>query len=212
MADKLSLYRQTTIEIGDKRIASLAEDRKPRRVLDDIYGPVVNEALEEGLWLFALRRIELQEDPSVETEFGFTFFFNKPDDWVRTAALTADEYMDYPLLRYRDIPTGWLTDVDPIYVEYVSKDLDFGFNLGRWPALFERYVVLLLAQRIITPITQNRRTKAVDTDEHVLRALHNAKAKNAMNEAAPKFFPPGRFVTSRGGRGLGVREGRYRSG
>lgn len=212
MADKLSIYRQVTISLGDRRIQSLTEDRKPRRVLDDVYLPVVHECLENGLWNFALKRAEINESPDTETEFGYTFFFDKPTDWRRTAALSSDEYMDYPLIRYRDIPSGWLTDIDPIYVEYVSDDMDHGLNIGGWPALFERYVVLMLAQRTVESLTQNVQKKRVDIDEAVERALHSALGKDAMNEAAPKFLPPSRFVRSRGSAGLGSREGRYRAG
>ncbi len=212
MADKLSVYRQVSIEIGDRRIKDLNEDRKPRRIIDDVYLPVLHECLENGLWNFALKRVELNESPDTETEFGHTFFFDKPNDWRRTAALSADEYMDYPLIRYRDGIDGWLADIDPIYLEYVSDATTHGMNLGRWPALFERYVVLMLAQRVIEPITQNLRKKIQDLDETVKRALHDSLSKDAMNEAAPKFLPPSRFVRSRGAAGLGTREGRFRAG
>ena len=70
-------------------------------------------------------------------------------------------------------------------------------ELSRWPAAFRRYVELELASRIADRLSMGQGS-AVDAKRD--RARKNAKNRDAMNEAQPKFAPEGSWGRSRTGR------------
>jgi hypothetical protein len=70
-------------------------------------------------------------------------------------------------------------------------------ELTRWPAKFTRFVELELADRVGFKITQSE--KLVERVEGKRdKARRTALNHDAMNEANPKFAPPGSWTTSRG--------------
>lgn len=198
MTSKLDLYNAALVEIGEREIASLAENREPRRVLDSVYDAVLAQCLEEGQWNHALRTVSLTADAALTTGFGYQNVFEKPTDWLRTVGISADEFFNQPLLTYSDETAYWLSDASPIYVRYVSNDTSFGLDLTRWSSLYTNFVYLSLAQAAIRRITSNKSDKEQLTKD-VKAAKRDALAKDAMNEP-PKFMPTGSWVTSRGGR------------
>src|SRR3546814_6155120 len=97
-ATQLSLYNGALRLCGEAKLANLTEDREPRYVLDDVWDDgALRHCLQQGLWNFAMRTVEAEYSPSVEPSFGFRRAFDKPTDWVRTAAMASDEYFRCPL-------------------------------------------------------------------------------------------------------------------
>lgn len=196
MTDKLGIYNGCLFELGERKLASLTEDREPRRVLDQLYDRVVAKALEEGQWNFAERTVSLTPDPSVTTQFGYTNAFSKPIDLVRISGISSSEFIDSePLNYFQDDGLYWYANCDPLYVKYVSNDTNYGLNLGLWPQTFARFVELDLADRACIRITQNENKKAGLT-----KLLKQAK-RDAMNKDAargPSLQPPaGNWVKAR---------------
>jgi hypothetical protein len=204
---RLSLYNGALRVIGERKLATLAENREPRRMLDDAWdNNVVTRALEAGDWLFAMRSMMYDYSPSVEPDFGFRRAFNKPDDYVRTSAVASDEYFMNPLTSrgYADEAGFWFSDLDTIYVKYVSKDASFGLDYSRWPQTFVRYLEALMASEIVMPLKQSQ-TEWERVQGLVRDMLAEAKSNNAMAEGA-KFPPASSWVRSRmGGLGWGRR-------
>ncbi len=198
MATKLGLYNAALTEIGDRQLASLAENREPRRVLDAVYDDVVDDCLEAGQWNFAIRTVRLDADPDVTPGFGFTKVFDKPDDWVRTVGLSTDPYLSTALARYADEAGIWAADEDPIYVRYVSDDAAWGGDLTRWPRSFTRFAELSLALRVVERLTQNA-SKSEVLARAVRTARRNALNKDAMNDATPRRPPTGGWARARAG-------------
>lgn len=196
MASKLNLFNAALREIGETKLASLVEARGPRYALDDVYDDALLYCLEQGQWNFAMRTVEIESAPAIDPTFGFTYAFEKPDDWIRTCGLSASDTMNIPLERYEDEGAYWYADVDPIYVRYVSSDSDYGLDLTLWPATFQRYVELYLASRIAKPTADNESVlERIQKD--MKKALIDARSKDAMNEAV-RFAPPGSWVQARG--------------
>ncbi len=195
---RLQLYNGALRELGETRLASLTENREPRRALDDFYDQAVNYCLEAGQWNFALRSVEFTANEDIEAEFGYTYTFDKPSDWIRTAALTSDEHGRLTLLQYQDESQYWFADINPIYVRYVSNDESFGLDLGAWPSRFTRFVELYLAYLACERLTQNA-TKRRELAADLKAAKKEALNSDAMNDAGPRFSPPGRVVRSRMG-------------
>lgn len=198
MTTQTLLYNGALRELGERKLSSITEAREARYILDDVYADVLALCLEEGQWNFAMRTIELTYDSSLTLDFGWTYAFSKPSDWVRTSFISADEDFSVPLTDYRDETAYWLANTTPIYLRYVSNDSSYGGLLTRWPATYARYVTLALADRACTRITGAESKK-----ERVASDLRDAKrsalAKDAMNEAQPRRPQAGRWVTSRAG-------------
>lgn len=207
-ADKLAIYNGALRRLGSRRLASLAENREPRRVLDDIWGAgdkIARDVLELGDWNFAIKSVEGVYSPSVEPPFGHTRAFNKPDDFRRLSALSADPYFRLSLTasEYSDEAGYWFTDHDVIYIRYVSDDTDYGRDSSKWTGAFTDYLEAKMAWEACERIT-NSTSKRDRLERDMAMALKTAKSHDAMNEGV-KFPQPTSWQTARQGYGWGRR-------
>jgi hypothetical protein len=196
MATKLGIYNDALLALGAERLASLTEAATARYALDDAYAGTLSFCLEQGLWNFAMRTVALSSSPSIVPSFGYRYAVEKPDDWVRTYGISADENFTTPLLRYQDENGLWYANVDPLYARYVSSDTAWGGDLSLWPETYADYVARRLATRIHKRVTGGDPTE--EFKHEVKRALASARSKDAMNEP-PAFPPMGSWALSRGG-------------
>jgi hypothetical protein len=210
MPSKLSIYNGALTIIGERRLASLSENREPRYKLDEIWdNEMVDRVLQMGQWKFAKRTVELTASPSVTPSFGYQFAFEQPSDFKRTMAVAHDEYFNIPITRYSVEGSFWFCDQEQIYVAYVSNDAQFGGDMSLWPPNFtemvEHYMAWKVAPRIagidISDKRLGRQWKAM---------LADAKATDAM-ESPAKFAPQGGWARSRKGFRGGNRERGNRS-
>jgi len=199
--DKLSIYNTALTQfIGTRKLASLTENREPRRILDDIWDFEFEKfILEQGLWNFAIRTVKADYSPSVEPDFGFRYAFDKPEDWIRTAAIASDEFFSNPLTatQYRDEAGFWFSSLQTIYVRYICMDPQYGLNYALWPATFSQWVACELAQRAVLALSQDKDLKAY-LEKKSKSLLVDARSKDAMNDGT-QFQPRGRWVSDKGG-------------
>ena len=195
MASKLSIYNGALRALGERRLASLTEERQSRRECDDAYDDVVANCLEAGFWNFALRTVELEASTDVVPEFGLNYAYEKPTDWVRTYKMSANERFDPPLEEWHDEGAYLFCDVEPLYLRYVSNDTDAGLNLALWPRSFTTFVELSLAFAICLNVKSSDSTMDM-LSKRLRRAKADALAKDAMNQAI-EFPPTGTWVQSR---------------
>lgn len=78
--DQLSLYNNALTVLGERKIASLTENREPRRVLDDVWSGAVKYCLEQGQWKFAIRTSKLTYSTDVNPVFGYRRAFERPSE------------------------------------------------------------------------------------------------------------------------------------
>ena len=200
MTTKLQLFNGALIALGHRRLTDTGEGVEAGRELNAAYSQVRAECIAAGSWNFAMETVKLDADTGVTPSFGYTEVFAKPSDWVRTMGVSLDEHLSQPLLHYYDDDTIWSADSTPIYVRYVSNDTGLGYDLSRWPAHFARFVELELAARVGFKLTQNGGlVEKVEERRDVARK--KALNVNAMNDAQPKFPPPGSWTMARWGRG-----------
>ncbi len=193
---KLEIYNAALIICGERILSSLTEDRKPRRLLDQVWdNDGVEACLERAQWKFAMNSVKLDYDTSVTTDFGYKRSFAKPSDWVLTSAVCSDEFYTAPLIHYTDENDFWYSELDIIYVKYVSNATDFGLDLSLWPATFNKFVSAYFASEIVLGLSQDMEL-ADRVEKRLIRTMKLAKSNDAM--AGPQQFPaPGRFVNSR---------------
>ena len=198
MTDKLSLYNGALTVLGERKLASLTENREPRYKLDDIWdNDLIDRVLQMGQWYFAQRTVQLDENPSITPSFGYRYGFDAPVDWKRTMAVCYDEYFQLPITRYSREAAWWFCDATPIYVKYVSNDIQYGGDYSLWPPNFTEMVEHYMAMKVAPRLT------GVDISDAALLQkwklwLAEAKATDAMEEPA-KFPPKGSWARSRRG-------------
>lgn len=202
---RLALYNEALRVCGERKLASLTEARKPRHLLDDVWAAGgVDTVLEEGQWNFAMRAVQVDFDPALTPQFGFTYAFSKPEDWIRTAALCTDETYRAPLLHYVDEVDHWYADPTPLYVKYVSNDANYGADLSRWPGSFSTFAAAHFASKIVLDLTSDKeRIELVYA--LVKKERKNALNKDAMNQPPPQPAPTS-WVRARAGSSLSRRD------
>lgn len=204
MADKLKIYNGALRLCKERRLTSLTDNREPRRLLDDVWGDgstngAVKHCLQLGQWTFAMRTGQIDHTPSVTPEFGYTYAFTQPDDMVRVSAVCSDEYFVQPLLQYADERHYWYSDLQTIYVRWVSNHENYGADLSLWPESFVQLVEAYLALEIVGNLTQGD-DKIIGLERKFTRVLKSAKSLDAMNKPT-KFMPMGSWERSRFSRG-----------
>lgn len=182
MTTQLTLYNDALLLCGERGIASLTEERESRRLLDQVWASgALNYCLEMGQWNFAMRTIQSDYDTNIEPDFGYARAFEKPSDWILTCGLCSDEFFRVPLTRYIDEAGYWYSDIDTIYVRYVSNDVAYGLNMNAWPESFRDYVAEYLASRIIRKIANSEQEEA-SSFKRLKKKLATAKSRAAMAE------------------------------
>lgn len=208
MTTQLSVYNEALRFLGERRLASLSEDREPRYLLDGVWDDnAVDYCLEQGLWNFATRTIEITYDPDVTPAFGYTYAFNKPSDFIRTAMVCCDENFTVPLLNHSDERDFWFSDLDTLYIKYISNDSEYGGDLSIWPQTFVKFFAAWMGLEIAPTLKKDDKVEALEAK--MLRRLTDARSKDAMTSPT-KFPATGSWVSSRFGHSRGDRGVRSR--
>ncbi len=201
-ATQLSLYNGALRLLGERKLASLSENREPRRLLDEAWGDgstggSVRRCLEMGQWTFATRGVMIDYSPSITPSFGYRYAFDQPSDMVKVSAFCADEYFNSPITQYVDESGYWYCDYQTVYVRYTSNGANYGTDLTRWPETFADLVQADLANEIVMGLTQGD-AKAQAIYNMRERALTVARSADAMNKPTA-FFPVGQWQSARRG-------------
>lgn len=202
MADRLSIYQGALRLLGPSQLASLTEDRPERHKLDAAWVNAIDFLLEQGLWNFGIRTIEIQASEDVEPLFGYDYAFTKPDDWIRTAGISPTGIFsnDEPFNDFEDQAGSWFANPQTLYIQYMSKDAAYGWNVGAWRQNFAKAAEAYLAFECGLPISADRGNR---NDLYNLFKERLARAKNldAVDERVRRK-PTGCLVRSRlAGRG-----------
>jgi hypothetical protein len=105
---------------------------------------------------------------------------------VLTSGVCEDEFFRAPLTRYWDEANFWYTDLDTMYVRFVSSDVNYGLNINKWPESFREYVEEYFASKIILKLS-NSQTEEGNSMQRLKKKLLTAKSRAAMAE--PTSFP-----------------------
>lgn len=196
---QLTLYNGALVLLGEEVLASLGENREPRRVLDNIWDRgAIDTCLEQGIWNFAMRTVKAEYDPELTPDFGFQYVFLKPSDWIKTAAMSSDEFFRTVMTgdAFRDEAGYWFTSIQTIYIRYVSNGASYGQNYTLWPKSFERFVESYLA-KMAGPRIKGVSADRVQLAESIYEKLaSDARGKDASNDG-PMTAPNGSWVNAR---------------
>lgn len=204
---KQQLYTGALRLCGEGKVL-LSENREPRRLLDDVWDEdAIKYCLEQGQWQFATRTIKWEASATVSPTFGYRYAFEKPSDYVRTVALSTDEYFNSDFTEYRDEANYIFSDIDELYFGYVSDDDAYGRDLSLWPMSFSKYVQSYMAFEVAPRLT------GVKTDMEKLERIMDKRLQQAQNKDGVnrpvQFKPQGSWNAARAGKNTRPRSGRW---
>ena len=142
MTDKLQLYNLALgTYIGTQTLANLNENVATRHALDRVYEGALLYVLEQGLWKFALKTVELtgvRADALAHRQYVYPL----PPDFVRLARISPDKRLDThaQLEDFMEENGAIYTDSNRLWLQYVSKAETHGLNLDLYPAKYEQAV------------------------------------------------------------------------
>jgi hypothetical protein len=210
MATKLGLYQLALLHLGEPQLASLSENRAPRRHLDVAWdNGAMKFCLEKGQWKFAMRSREYTYSPSVTPGFGLEYGFDIPEDLVLLCGVFSDAGMTNPYRNYRVESGFWYSDIDTLFIRYVSNDEQYGGDLSLWPESFSEYVAAHLAFKTAVPITGSTDKRDDMFGLADKKLLPAALARDAFSEPT-RMVQTGSWVRSRLGGGDTGREHGWR--
>ena len=161
--------------------------------LDGSFIPSVRFVLEQGLWRFAVKTVELSANASTPSS-GYAYAFDRPVDWLRTVRLYKANGGASRDLDYREEGGDFHANQTPIVLRYLSKTL--GDNPINWSDAFETAVLAYLGWRRALG-NPNSPGAVIEARRIAFDAsLKNARIKDDMRER-PKINTTGRFVRSR---------------
>ena len=194
MADKLQIYNQALLNIGQEPLVTLTDDVQSRRVLDIAWAGVTEQAFNEGDWNFAKKTALLTASASTPS-VGFAYAFDYPADWIRTVSISPDRRTGYVYTDYEDAGGLISAGSASLYLTYISNA-----SLATpavWPTMFWRYVSWRLAYETVEKLT-NSTTKMQQLEKPMERALSQARNIDARNEQN-KMIASGSWMRSRHG-------------
>lgn len=198
MTSKLGIYNAALFIIKERKLSLITDSVESRRLLDDVYDDTLAYMIEGGLWDFARRSVELSNDEGVTPDFGYSYAFERPSDYVRLVSLSANERQRPQLEDFTEEGSYWLANVDTLYLTYTSNDTAYGYDMSGWPMTFVRAFEHELALRIAPRLTAMSDAALQMLERKAINHLRNARAKSAMNHGI-KRLPTGRMSQARGG-------------
>ena len=145
--DQLSLYNDALLILGQRKLASLTEDREPRYRLDDAYSvDAVSYCLELVKPTFAQFTLKMETPTVGET---FTHDHTLTAAYVAVIGVFADPALDQPITRYVIEGDQLKCDYDVVYIRLVSDAAVFDL----WSPSFTRVMSAYLANELAIRIT-----------------------------------------------------------
>lgn len=211
MGLQLDLYNDALLKCGADLLEALTDNVEARYVMDRVWArDPIRYCLERGEWAWSIKTVQMDFDPSIEPAFGLRFGFEKPDDWLRTSAISLDAYFNQNLTAYADEQGYWFCDSQVLYVKHVSDDDDYGRDSTLWSTQFREFITTYMAVRAFRRIrgSGGAATQDLEILKKELKTMES-QAQNLDGMNRPTRFPsPGTFTLARAGSGrFGSRNG-----
>ncbi len=149
--------------------------------------------LDNGFWKFAIKTVVPDRDDSADVSPGYTYAFEKPEDWGRTFHFYENFGPSWRDVSFRDEDGFWHTDSAVVTVRYVSTD---GEDAILWTDSFERALLAYLEAEEAKREPQSPGGLLQAKMLAYAEAMKNARIKNDMIER-PKVHDSGRLVAAR---------------
>lgn len=162
--DKLAIYNNALLLIGQRKLASISEDREPRHLLDAAYDLGAPEyCLEIVQPDFASITAKLNS-PAVSSVHALDSVHTLPADYLTLVknphddtdvGVYSDDKLDQPVSRYLIEGDTIACEHATIYIRYITSTL----TLGDWTPSFVRVVAAYLAREIAVKLAPDEYEK-----------------------------------------------------
>lgn len=167
------------LKLGDKTVDLLTDiaevTKKSARIINTLFIPLRDDMLRQHLWNFAMRRAELTANVDDAPDFGFTYMFDLPDDYLRLKTLTTR-------CRFTIEGRTILSDTDTIDIIYIGVVSD----PTEWDPLFLEAFVTRLAAEAAFSITGSPTTGPRLMEEYKDK-MQKAKTVDAQENYSEGF-------------------------
>lgn len=175
--DKLSLYNNALLLIGQRSLSSLSEDREPRYLLDASYAlDAIEYCLEVVAPVFA-RKTSLISTVTVSAEHDLDNVHTLPADYISIVGVYSDAKLDQEINRYIIEGNTLSCEYASIHLRYVSNDAVTTFTY--WSPSFSRVVAAYLAREISIKLSPD---KTEDMNVLLLDRIGSAKGLDEDRE------------------------------
>lgn len=194
MASQIQICNAALIHCGEATITSINESGKGARILKRVYDNVLDQALTDYRWNFAIERRELAADPTAPA-FGFTYRFTVPEDMLQLVGVydSQESNRNYTASEavYKREGAYIMADDSPLKIIYVKRVTD----PGQYSPEFVKYFSYLLATTIFYDLTKGaeRYNALVQGRE---QAAKQAKFKGAIQNT-PEVIVASQWIDSR---------------
>lgn len=190
----LKVYNDALQIAGLPHMVNAGDDTPARTALDvALENDLVLDLMEEANWNFAHNIVQIYYDPSLETDFGYTYAHNKPEDIVRLRGIFQDEYLRAPLRDYDDIGENIFCDLQIIYLDYIASTMVE--DPSSWPASFRKLVAARMCYDARSVLARMG-ADVNNIDKVYEQRLNQAKNSDAM-QSPPRIIRAGSWVRAR---------------
>lgn len=195
---KLSIFNDAIGLLGGRVLTRLTDASEPATILNGLWDHAREYCLEQGHWNFAKKRERLTPSLTEIPTFGYANAFAKPTNMVRVSEICADEYYNSPVSQFDDRGAFWYSDLEELFIGYVSKDTTLGYDISKWPQSFVTYITLYLAVRAAPRLAPKLKQEVIESRAGIGldAAKMNALSKDAVS-GPTQFLPAGNWVNSR---------------
>ncbi len=190
------IYNRALLILGQDHINSNTDDSIRKVKLDvALSSDLVESLLEDTGWHWAVTSAKVQENPSLEPEWGLQNVFDKPDDMQRLDGVFVDEYMQVPLKLYKDEGPYIFSNETEMYLQFVSRA--FLSDPAAWPVHFRRLVAAGLARDVSRLAVFGKNAQEIyDINQIFKEAESESKNIDAM-QSPPRIISDGSWTRSR---------------
>lgn len=148
---QLTLFNDALGLLGLRSLVSTSDATEPARVLTALWDQTRRYCLEQGRWRFAERQATLSVasgQVASEPAYGLAYAYAHPADYVTLNAISADSTFTTPVDDVHERGGYWYTNTaSNVYIQYISNDAAFGYDLDLWPENFVQFYIHYLALR-----------------------------------------------------------------
>ena len=196
---QLSVFNHALWLMGKQQLVKVTDATKEARTLLNLWDHARDYILQQHRWKFAERQATVSPGATSELAYGLTNAFPKPADFVTLNAIASDATFDTAVDDLHERGDFWYSNSGTIYIQYVSNDVNFGYDTALWDENFTLALTYYLAATaapslgVVVTDEAGRASAPPDLKEGMVQAL--ARAVQYDEVEGPSLFLPGGVTT-----------------
>ena len=192
MTTAVQIASNALLMLGQHPISAFTENNEQGRIASNLWPTVRDFTLRQHPWNCAIKRVQLS--PLVDAPvWEFSLAYQLPGDWLRTLKVSeGSQSGNEPLIRYRMDGRSILTDINPVFLRYIWRNID----PETYDAMLVGVLETAMAAKMAYGVTKSTAV-AGSMLEQYLFLLKQAKAVDGL-EDVPEDSPDSPLISVRG--------------